>query len=376
MLGGALSGLLSRSRAATQDIRQITPPRLSEPYLGKKILCYRPMRHGAPNMSVDGSGSQILIHNYGHGGSGWTLAPGAAGYVIDLLEAQSKRHALAKSEPIAIVGAGVIGLFTAYELVRRGYQRITVVADQFDGLTSDNAGGLLAPVSMDNTPAMQAVINKIGIDAYRFYRSVAEGSQKDFKKGALVVPAYFQSRADSGLEPYVGVVMQPAKDVILNFGNGTQRSMVAYDDSIFMDTAVLMAELNAFLKPFVTFEKKTVKRFEDLPQRFVFNCSGLGSAALSGDTEMVSVQGHLVMLKDQVPKDLQYMILIYLDAGKTASGQSVKRSFYIFPKHLPGSGVDDVGVIGGTFIKGATSETPNLNEFTLMLNGAKRFYGL
>ena len=35
--------------------------------------------------------------------------------------------------------------------------------------------------------------------------------------------------------------MQPAKDVLLDFGTGVQRSMVAYDDGIFMDTGVFDA---------------------------------------------------------------------------------------------------------------------------------------
>lgn len=376
MLGGLISGVGTRGKAASAEIRRITPPNLSKAHLGQEILCHRPMRRGSPNMSVEMAGRQILVHNYGHGGSGWTLAPGAASYVVGLMDEKARQHGLAQSEPIVVVGAGVIGLFTAYELVQRGYKKITVIADQFDGLTSHNAAGLLAPVSMDNSPSMQVVVDRIGIDAYKFYRSVAEGRQEGFKDGAVVIPAYFESRSDSGLEPYVGVVMQPAKDVILDFGNGTRRPMVAYDDGIFMDTAVLMRELRTSLEPVVTFEQKKVARLSDLPEKIVFDCAGMGSAALNDDAQMVSVQGHLVMLKDQKPQDLQYMALVYFNAGKTESGQKVKRSFYVFPKRLPGSGPNDVGVIGGTFVEGATAETPNPNEFALMLDGARKFYGV
>jgi hypothetical protein len=69
------------------------------------------------------------------------------------------------------------------------------------------------------------------------------------------------------------------------------------------------------------------------------------------------------------------MILVYLDEGKTEAGQKVKRSFYIFPKRLPGTGANDVGVIGGTFVEDATPATPNLAEFDRMIGNAKRFYG-
>ena len=222
--------------SAARVVRKMTPPKLDSAYLGQRIHCYRPMRHGSPNLSVEAQGKQLIAHNYGHGGSGWTLAPGSAGYVVDLAQQSAQGKALAKNAPITVVGAGVIGLFTAYELVKRGYTNVTVVADKFDGLTSHKAGGLLAPVSMDNAPEMQEIIDKIGVDAYRFFASVAKGTNADFPEGASIHPAYFDNREESGLEPYVGQVMEPAKDVTLDFGNGTTRDMVVYDDGIFTGT--------------------------------------------------------------------------------------------------------------------------------------------
>lgn len=362
--------------ATSPDVRRINPPKLESAHLGERILCYRPMRHGSPNLSVEQAGPQTIAHDYGHGGSGWTLGPGSVKYVVDLAEAAPQVQARRKDEPVTVVGAGVMGLFTAYELIQRGYTDITVVAERFDRLTSHNAGGLIAPVSMDNDPAMQALVDRIGIDAYRFYASIARGDVPEFRGGAVVVPAYFERRDDSGLEPYVGVVMKPAKDVVLDFGNGTRRDMVAYDDAIFVDAAVMMGRLTEWLRPRVRFEQRKVERFSDLPATLVFDCAGLGSGSLNTDGAMVSVQGHLIMLKDQRPEDLQHMILVYFDEGKTEAGQKVKRSFYIFPKRLPGSGPDDVGVVGGTFVEGATPETPNPAEFDRMIEGAKRFYGM
>ena len=50
--------------------------------------------------------------------------------------------------------------------------------------------------------------------------------------------------------------MQPAKDVVLDFGNGTQRPIVAYDDGIFIDTAVMMQDLTEVLQDRVRFERR------------------------------------------------------------------------------------------------------------------------
>ncbi len=364
--------------ASAVEVRKIIPPNLDEAYLGQKILCYRPMRHGSPNLSVVKEGNKVVAHNYGHGGSGWTLGPGSASYVNSLMINSQYANALSnKSTPIAIIGAGVIGLFTAYDLNKRGYRNITIYADRIDSLTSHNAGGLLAPVSMDNAPDMQATIDQIGVDAYRFYDGIAKNKNSDFRGGALIVPTYFNNREDSGLEPYVGKVMQPAKEVVLDFGNGTTRKMVAYDDGIYMDTATLMGELHQYIKVHnIPIVKRKINSFSELSQYFIFNCSGLGSTQLANDADVTPVQGHLIMLKNQVLQNMNYMILIYFGEGKTEANQKVKRSFYIFPKRLAKSGPQDIGVVGGTFIEGANPNTPNLKEFEIVIDGAKRFYGI
>jgi hypothetical protein len=360
------------------EIRKIVPPVFKPVNLGERILCYRPMKHGMPNLSIEQINNKVIAHNYGHGGGGWTLGPGSAKYVNALLINSPLGSELSnKSTAIAIIGAGLVGLFTAYDLVKRGYSNITIYAEKIDPLASHYAGGLLAPVSMDNDHAMQPIIDQIGIDAYRFYDEIARNKNNDFKQGARLVPSYFNCREDSGLEAYVGKVMSPAKDIMLDFGNGTSRQMVVYDDGIYMNTALLMAELHEFIKAHgIQIILGKIHSFEDLKQKFIFNCSGLGATELANDTALVPVQGHLIMLKDQVPEDMNYMILVYLGEGQTEADQKVKRSFYIFPKHLPDSAPQDIGVIGGTFIEGGTPDTPNLNEYDLIIHEANAFFGL
>jgi len=328
-------------------------------------------------VSIEEKGDKIIAHNYGHGGSGWTLAPGSAAYVNNLL-LQSKYSAqIDQNTPITIVGAGALGLFTAYDLSQRGFSNITVVAERFEPLVSHKAGGLLAPVSMDNDTDMQKVIDQIGLDAYRFYAGIAQGLHPHLSGGATIMPAYFADRQSSGLEPYVGQVMRPAKDVIVDFGNGTRREMVVYDDGIFIHTTKMMHQLTAYLeRENIRFVQKKVASLDALDGSVIINCSGMGAAELNTDRYMESVQGHLIMLKDQNPEDLQYMLLVYLDKGKTSAGQSVQRSFYFFPKNPPSGFPDEFGVIGGTFVENATIATPNNEEFEIMLEGAKAFYGI
>lgn len=362
--------------ANSGEVRKIVPPKIDSEHLGKRILCHRPMREGSPKMNVYRLDGKIIANNYGHGGSGWTLAPGAASYVNGLLESELKADKLSKKENITVIGGGVLGLFSALDLADKGYKNITIVAESFDNLTSHNAGGLLAPVSMDNEPKMQELIDKIGVDAYKFYKKIALKEDKDFTEGAIIVPTYFETREESGLEPYVGKVMQPAKDVTLDFSNGTTRDMVSYDDGIFMDTGRLMELLHKTLNGKVKFVTKKIKSFSEIKDKVIVNCTGNGARKLSNDEKMISVQGHLIMLKDQDPKAIDHMILVYFGKDKTKSGFDVKRSFYMFPKRSVGSQIADIGVIGGTFIEGADNTTPNEEEFDIMIEGARKFYGL
>ena len=90
---------------------------------------------------VESIDDKIIVNNYGHGGSGWTLGPGAAKYVISLLQQQYNARQLSKNTPLAVIGAGAIGLFTALELNNQGYTDITIYAENFDDL----------PVEIQNT---------------------------------------------------------------------------------------------------------------------------------------------------------------------------------------------------------------------------------
>ena len=230
---------------------------------------------------------------------------------------------------------------------------------------------------MNNDPELQKSVNAIGVEAYRFYGSIANKQHKDFAEGAVIIPAYFQSREKSNLEPYVGLVMEPAKDVIVDFGNGTQRQMVVYDDGIFIDTARMMHALQTYLKnENVPFVAKKINAFKDIQDDFIINCTGMGASILNQDEQIVPIQGHLILLKDQSPEDLQYMITTFYDQGITSSGQKVIRAVYMFPKHTLGSEENDVGVIGGTFIVGASNATPNREEFDILVKNTKAFFGI
>jgi D-amino-acid oxidase len=362
---------------ASPEIRYITPPKLEYENMGKQITCYRPLRHGSPEMSIEKKSSQIIVHNYGHGGSGWTLAPGAAEYVNDMLLRSEYATDLNEKTPIVIVGAGIMGLFTAYDLVKRGFSNIIIVAERFQNITSYNAGGLFAVTNMDNDSTTQKTILKIAMNSYDFYSDIARKTSSDFQDGARFISTYFKDKNDNKLAFWVGKVMAHPKDVTLDFGNGTRRNMVAYDDSLFIDANKMMINLTKYLKSRnVKFIEQKIINFSDIDNKYVINCTGLGSRELNKDYQLEGVQGHFILLKNQNPEDLEYMISVPLNENYTKYGQKIRRSFQIFPKHMAYGAVNDVGVIGGTHIERASNLTPNEEEFNKILQGAREFYGV
>ncbi|MBI2790343.1 MAG: hypothetical protein HYX61_00175 [Gammaproteobacteria bacterium] len=62
--------------------------------------------------------------------------------------------------------------------------------------------------------------------------------------------------------------------------------------------------------------------------------------------------------------------------SKNQQDQDTYRMIYLFPKQIPGVAQGDIGVLGGTYIEGATSQTPNEEEFALMVHRAREFYGV
>lgn len=365
--------LLSIS-ANCREIRYVNPPQMKMSDVGEKRVGYRPHRKISPCIRLDQHLGKTVLHNYGHGGSGWTIGPASASYSVDLLTCA--QPSLDKNEPIAIVGGGCIGLFTAFELVSLGFNNITIYATQFDDLTSHLAGALVAPIIPEDSKLGQAFIETLAVNSYLFYQEIAQGKCLDFLMGARIMPAYYLDRVHSELECYVGSVMNEPTEVILDFGNGHTQEMVAYDDAIYVDTEIMMDCLHKLLQDQVNFVVGKIENLTDLSEDIVFNCTGLGSTELFSDPNLVPIQGHLIFLENQNPKDLEYMIVVDFDDGKTSSGLLVKRSFYMFPKHRFLAPESSVGILGGTMIEEVDAKELNLEEFNIILTQAKKFYGI
>ncbi len=358
------------------SVRFLQPPSLDKDYLGKKIICQRAIRQQCPAFWVEKTKKHSIAHNYGYGGSGWTLAPGAAHYIVQLLQ-QKMPQKPTKTTDISVIGAGVLGLFTALELLEQGYKNITILAEQFQDLPSHHAGALLAPAFMEVNADYQPLIHPISLYAYRFYHKIATQKHPLFSKGASLLPLYIPRKETERFLGYVTAgVMKPAQKVTLDFGNGTTRPMAVFDEGIFINTGLMMETLTTILKPYVTFINQKISDLSEIHSPVVFNCTGLSAKTLVPDSLVKKAVGHLILLKNQDPQDWQYMLSAHSGPGCDVSDSKAKRFLCAFPKHIPGTSPTDIGVIGGTYKEEGAEPFNDEEEFDQIIQRLKIFYGI
>ena len=148
-LSGCATGAtgFSPAPAATGDAlvqpigAPMRPIKSSMSRVTRTIVGLRPFRKPGPRLEAVQVGSKHVVHNYGHGGGGVSLSWGVA----ELAAALTKE---ARSDKVAVLGSGSIGLSTAILLQRAGVD-VTIYAKDFPPYTTSNvAGAMWHPVTL------------------------------------------------------------------------------------------------------------------------------------------------------------------------------------------------------------------------------------
>lgn len=118
----------------------IAPIRADMERISRVTVCLRPFRAEGPRIDVETVGDKRVVHNYGHGGSGWSLSWGAA--------AIAARNALAGgAKDIAVIGAGALGLTAATVLQQAGANVTIYARERMSEARSSRATGTWSPDS-------------------------------------------------------------------------------------------------------------------------------------------------------------------------------------------------------------------------------------
>ncbi len=147
---------------------RLAPMRVSPDQLIDMKCCIRPLRAAGPNLGTEIVGDRLVVHNYGHGGSGWSLSWGSAEVAVG-------KALSVLPESIAVVGCGIVGLTSAVVAQRAGL-KVTIYARELLPRTrSFRASGSYTPGSRI------ALVGPAGAQFPELWEQMARFSWKMFR---------------------------------------------------------------------------------------------------------------------------------------------------------------------------------------------------
>lgn len=365
LLGTAAAGLASSCAAASgfrsglardlgygrRDRVRLPPVRVAEERIIRIDVGLRPFRPSGFRVSREALGDKTLVHNYGHGGGGITLSWGTAKLAVDLGYDPAKPDC-------AVLGCGAVGLATARLLQERGANLRIYARDLPPSTTSNVAGAQWWPASVyDHDRATPAYLEQhvaAARFAFRRYQSLVGDAygvawERNYNVAMRPITSYPVGEDD------------PMRELVVNQHDLTPlehnfpRPFVRAFDTMMIETPLYLRRMEADVRlagaEIVVREFSDVAQVRALPERTIFNCTGLGAGALFGDTEIMPVRGQLVILLPQPEVDYNL----------------IAREGYMFGRR-------DGIVLGGTFDRGEWSLEPDPAAIARILEGHRGIF--
>ena len=280
---------------------RLAPVNISYDRIIRTTIGLRPHRPSGFVLRADKLDDKLLVHNFGHGGSGMSLSWGTASMATDLALPHAEREA-------AVLGSGVVGLTTARELQRHGFEVTIYAADVPPDTTSNMSLAGWTPTSglVDNTLRTAAWDEQCRHAARIAYRRLQLLIGP--KYGVTWVPQYQPTDAigqgNRNPNPLLPEDLVGPDRVVLGPGEHpfrtqycVERLEMRIEPSIYLD-----ALMNDFLN---WGGKVVIRKFETpadiarLGENVIVNCTGLGSKELFKDPELMPLKGQLVVLVPQ-----------------------------------------------------------------------------
>jgi glycine/D-amino acid oxidase-like deaminating enzyme len=326
----------------------IVPIRADVDRIFRITVCLRPFRAAGPRLEVEKLGDKTVVHNYGHGGSGWSLSWGSADVVTKkALEAANGRKLL------AVIGCGALGLTAAITAQRAGF-KVTIYAKERAPYTrSSRATGSWTPdsriaLTSAASPNFAAEWEGMARTSFAMYQSYLgmPGNPIEW------TDRYFLSDENEGGAQGGRVREEAVHDFARYYDriadltprthllpDGTHPFPTKYarrTTSMSFNVADYSRQLmNDFLIAGGTIETRefhSPQEMASLPQPVIINCTGYGARQLWADESIVPVRGQIAWL---IPQEGVHYGLYYRGVNILARRDGIVVQ--------PGLGGDDEG---------------------------------
>jgi len=300
------------SAPTAERLPELLPIRARTDRIFRVTVCSRPFRAAGPRMDVERVGEKTVVHNYGHGGSGWSLSWGSSSLAVEKAMKLGERN-------VAVIGCGALGM-TSATLLQKAGAKVTIYAKErppevrsaraTGSWTPDSRIALNSAVSAD-FPALWERMCRTSFHTYESYLGMAGN------------PVEWTDRYNLFDEDGPSGPPGPAEPERLDFAHYMRRvlditprsvelppgshpfpvKMASRGSSLTFNIAGFSRQLmNDFFVEGGRFERVEFHSPADLSQiaeKVVINCPGYGARAMWKDESIVPVRGQIAWLIPQ-----------------------------------------------------------------------------
>ena len=301
-----------RTAAVPALVPKLMPIRAELDRIFRVTVCLRPFRAAGPRLDVERVGDKTVVHNYGHGGSGWSLSWGSSAIAVEKAMSLGERD-------IAVIGCGALGL-TSATLLQRAGAKVTIYAkERFPEVRSARATGSWTPdsrIAFTNSvspdfPALWEKMCRTSFHTYESYLGMAGNPVEWTDRYSLSDSDPAQERASREPDdtPTFAYYNDRVRDLSPRWHDlppGSHPFPTRYarrNSSLTFNIAGYSRQL---ITDFLV-EGGRIERIEfhspselsQLPQKVVINATGYGARALWKDETIIPVRGQIAWLIPQ-----------------------------------------------------------------------------